>query len=296
MDLNLLRVLVALVEERSTVKAARRLFLSQPTISGALGRLRQALGDQLLVRNGRALEPTTRAIELVAAVKPHLEGLGMALAGTLPFDPEKDRRAFRLGCTDAVALAALPRLTLSLRQKAPSCDLVVRVGDYRTLPGMLASGEISTALGYLRDDPPASAKVQVLRHASWVVLRDERTAPIVGMEDYCARPHALVTPLGDLTGLVDQGLGESGRSRRVAVGVSSFALLLGVLPGSDIVATVPDFVAAPLAAMGKLAIQPCPLIIPPVPNRLAWRATSDRDSAETWFREQVREAFASSPG
>ena len=140
-------------------------------------------------------------------------------------------------------MAALPQLTAGLRRDAPGCDLVVRVGDYRSFPAMLAAAEVSTVLGYLRDDPPATARVRVLRHSPWVLLRDAAAAPVTGLDDFCARPHALVTPLGDLAGFVDEGLAKQGRQRHVALGVANFLLLLAVLPGSDLVATVPDFVA-----------------------------------------------------
>jgi LysR family transcriptional activator of mexEF-oprN operon len=291
-DLNLLRVLVTVVEERSTVAAARRLFVSQPTVSGALARLRELVGDELLVRNGRALEPTARALELLDALKPHLEGIDGALKAATPFDPASDERLFRLGCTDAVAFALLPRLTAALRSAAPRCSLSVRVGDFRVLPGMLASGEISTALAFLRESPPATAKVKVLRHSPWVVLRDNGQPALEGLDDFCARPHALVTPSGDLSGFVDEALKDAYRSRRVALGVSSFSLLLAVLPGSDLIATVPDFLAPRLAALGGLNIEPCPVAIPLVTNTLAWRAAADRDPAERWLRSLVQDTFA----
>ena len=292
-DLNLLRSFVALIEERSTVVAARRLFLSQPTVSGALARLRELTGDQLLVRTGRALEPTARALELLERVKPHLEGITAALVDAVPFDPAKDARVFRFGCTDAVALAALPQLSARLRHDAPYCSLVVRTGDFRTLPQMLASGEISTALAYLRDDPPATTKVRVLVHSPWVILRDASKPTVEGLDDFCARAHALVTPSGDLTGFVDEQLAPLGRTRKIALGVASFAMLLSVLPGTDLIATVPNFVADRLAELGGLAIDPCPVALPLVTNTLAWRAVGDRDPAEQWFRQEVIEAFGS---
>jgi LysR family transcriptional regulator, mexEF-oprN operon transcriptional activator len=291
-DLNLLRTLVVVVEERSTVAAARRLLLSQPTISGALARLRDLLGDELLVRNGRALEPTARALEILASVKPHLEAIDAAMGAAAPFDPAVDRRTFRFGCTDAVAFAVLPTLGAALRRMAPDCGLSVRVGDFRVLPGMLANGEISTALAFLRDDPAATTRVKVLRHSPWVVLRDAGRPAIDGIDDFCGRAHALVTPSGDLSGFVDETLAGLGRARRVAVGVSSFSLLLALLPGSDMIATVPDFVAHRLAALGGLAVDPCPVAVPVVTNTLAWRAVADRDPAERWFRQRVAEAFA----
>jgi LysR family transcriptional regulator, mexEF-oprN operon transcriptional activator len=291
-DLNLLRTFVALIEERSTVRAGRRLFLSQSTVAGALSRLREAFGDELLVRNGRALEPTARALELLDAIRPHLDGLAASLTAVSPFLPASDRRVFRLGCTDAVAVSALPRLTASLRRDAPGCDLVVRIGDYRGFPEMLAAAEVSTVLGYLRDDPPATARVRVLRQSPWVLVRDPATPPVADLDDFCTRAHALVTPMGDLAGFVDESLVKQGRQRRVALGVANFLSLLAVVPGSDLVATVPDFVAYGLASLGDLAVEPCPVAIPPVTNTLAWRAATDRDPAERWFRQKVTEAFA----
>jgi LysR family transcriptional regulator, mexEF-oprN operon transcriptional activator len=295
-DLNLLRTLVAVVEERSTVGAARRLFVSQPTVSGALTRLRAMVGDELLVRNGRALEPTARALELLAAVKPHLDAIDVAFKAATPFEPLTAARLFQFGCTDAIALAILPRLNQRLRIEAPNSGLSVRVGDFRVLPAMLATGEISTALAYLRDDPPATAKVKTLRHSPWVVLRDRKQPALRGIDDFCGRFHALVTPSGDMAGFVDETLRKTGRSRKVALGVSSFALLLAALPGSDLIATVPDFVAPQLALLGNLAIDPCPVEVPAVTNTLAWRAAVDRDPGERWFRDLVQTAFAETLG
>jgi LysR family transcriptional regulator, mexEF-oprN operon transcriptional activator len=291
-DLNLLRALVVLIEERSTVQAARRLRLSQPSVSQALARLRIMFSDELLVRTGRNLEPTSRALELLDAVRPHLEGLDSALRATATFDPLVDRHLFHFGCTDAVALAVLPHLSSTLHRDAPNCDLMVRVGDYRTLPHMLASAEISTALAYLRNYPAAATKVRVLSNSPWVIIRDNAAPAVLGLDDFCRRPHALVTPSGDMAGFVDEGLGLQGRKRRIAVGVTSFTLLLGVLPGSELIATVPDFVAARLVAFGGLAVDPCPVAVPLVTNTLAWRAAADKDPAERWFRQQVISAFS----
>ncbi|MEM9797722.1 MAG: LysR family transcriptional regulator [Pseudomonadota bacterium] len=293
LDLNLISALVVLIEERSTTKAARRLHLAQSTVSGILARLRDIFGDELLIRQGRGLVPTARAEELLAAAKPHLDALTAALGEARDFHPEADARIFRLGCTDAVAMGLLPTLIQTLREDAPNCHLTVRVGDYRSLPGMLSSGEITTAVGFLRDDPAATAKIRVLRHAEWVVLRDPDTPPVNSLSDFCTRPHALVTPLGDLSGLVDDQLRAQGRRRDVRLGLSSFALLLASLPGTDLVATVPDFAAVSLARLGRLAIDPAPLDIPRVTNAMAWSAATDRDPAERWFRDRVAANFPS---
>jgi LysR family transcriptional regulator, mexEF-oprN operon transcriptional activator len=291
-DLNLLNTLTALIEESNVTRAAERLKLSQPTVSEALARLRAHFDDELLVRDGRALTPTPFALELITSLKPHLEGLLGAARSAAPFDPSTSSHVFKIGCTDAVAFAVMADLTQTLRREAPGCAMVVRTGDYRVLPGLLANGEIETALGFLRDAAPGTAKIKVVRHAPWVVLRDGSQPPLAGIDDFCERPHVLVTPLGDLSGFVDDGLKLQGRERQVRIGVSAFALLLSILPGSDLLATVPDFVAAKLAPLGGLAVDACPVAVPLVTNSLAWRAVVDRDPAERWFRAQVARAFA----
>lgn len=292
LDLNLLHALVVLVEERSTTAAAKRLGLAQSTVSGTLQKLRDAVGDELLVRHGRGLEATPRALELAEACRPHLDGLVAAVGALAPFDPKTDARIFRLGCTDAVALTVLPTLTEILRRDAPNCDLVIRIGDYRALPGLLAAGEITTALAYLRDDPSATAKMRAVRRSPWVVLRDRNQPEVGTLEDFVKRPHALVTPAGDLSGFVDAQLAAQEMSRRVVLGVTSFALLLPALRGADLISTVPDFIGHALAELADLAVDPCPVAIPPITNTMSWRAAVDQDPAERWFRAQLDTAFS----
>lgn len=238
------------------------------------------------------MEPTPRALELLSAVKPHLDALDVALHAHSPFDPGSARRAFRFGCTDAVAFSILPTLCTRLRQEAPDCTLSVRVADFRLIPSLLSSGEVSSALAFMREQLPAATLVSALRHSPWVVLRDKSRPRLRDLDDFCERTHALVTPSGDLGGYVDDALRSIGYRRKVALGVSSFSLLLAAIPGSDLIATVPDFVATRLAGLGSLAFDRCPVDLPPVTNTLAWRAVVDQDPAEIWFRSLVRDAFS----
>ncbi|ONG46109.1 transcriptional regulator [Pseudoroseomonas deserti] len=290
-DLNLLRLFVALAEERHVTRAGERLFLSQPAASGGLKRLRAQFDDPLLVRQGSELRLTPRAEALYAAIAPRLRQLDAEVSAATPFEPGRDAHSFQLGATDAVAFALLPPLLARLRQEAPRCDLSMRTGDHRTLPAMLAQGEIGLALGFLGQDLPANARLRVLRHADWVLLRDPASPPVETLEDFCARSHALISPRGDLSGLVDALLHQQGLQRRVVVGVSSFALLSAVLPGTDLVATVPDFVGERLAIRARLAVDQPPVAPAPMPNAMAWTEAQDRDPAERWFRGVVVETF-----
>jgi len=294
LDLNLLPVFVALMRERSVTRAARALFLSQPATSAALARLRAAFRDELLVRSGNALEPTPRAEALLAELEPALRLVAGAVAGATPFDPATDARTFRVGWSDDVAIAAQPLLR-RLREAAPGCRLVIRAANYRTIPAMLDSGEIGTAVGFMADDLPAAAKQRVLRRGGFRVLRDAASPGPVDLDAYCARPHVLVTPRGDLTGFADAALARLGRERRVVLGLPDFGLLRRVLLGTDLLCTASDALADILTdAITQVGLASDPLPFePPVESvvRMAWRAALDHDPAEMWLRAQIAEAL-----
>ena len=295
LDLNLLPVFAALMRERSVTRAGRALFLSQPATSAALARLRAALKDELLVRNGRALEPTARAAALMAELGPCLATLARTLGEATPFDPAADHRTFRVGCTGDVAVALLPAFVIRLRELAPRCDLVLRQADYRTVPRMLDAGEIGAAVGYMEDDLPASARRRVVRRGGFAVARDAATPGPVDLDAYCARPHVLVTPQGDLRGFADEALAALGRSRRVVLGLPDYALVRRAVLGTDLLCTLPDFLAEALVGSGGFAADPLPFGRPEAPRpgiRMAWPATVDHDPAEAWLRARIAEALA----
>lgn len=293
LDLNLLPVFIALMRERSVTRAGRALFLSQPAASAALARLRAVFSDDLFVRHGNALEPTPRAEALMAELEPALRAVAGAVAGATPFDPATDARVFRIGLSDDVALAVMPLLR-RLREAAPSCRVVLRTANFRTIPAMLDSGEIGTALGFMTDDLPAATKQRVLRRGGFRVLRDAASPGPVDLDAYCARPHVLVTPRGDLTGFADEALAKLGRSRRVVLGIPDFGLLRRILLGTDLLCTASDALAE--AVLGTLteaglAADPPPIPCPESIVRIAWRGVLDHDPAEAWLRARIVEAL-----
>ncbi len=290
-DLNLLTVFATLMHERSVTRAGQKLFLSQSATSSALARLRELFQDELFIRAGRELEPTARAVELWENLNPALLSISSALGTAMPFDPANDTREFRIGMPDDVAMYLLPRLMAQLRSEAPRCTLVVHHLNFRSAAAMLTSGEISTAIGYL-DDLPATAKVRALHHNGWKILRADDTPGTLTLEEYAARPHVLVTPKGDLTGVVDRALAEVGMTRRVVLGLPNFTLLPAVLTGTDMLATVSSYAARDLAAVGiGLRVEEPPLTLPRPGDRIAWRATADSDPAEIWLRRRIIEVF-----
>lgn len=191
-DLNLLIVFETLMHERSVTRAAEKLFLGQPAISAALARLRGLFDDPLFVRTGRSMEPTARAQEIFGHLSPALDSISTALSRAADFDPATSKAVFRIGLSDDVEFGLLPPLLRRLRSEAPGITLVVRRANYLLMPQLLSSGEISVGVSYT-DELPANAKRKTLRRSTWKILRADSIPGALTLDDYCARPHALVS-------------------------------------------------------------------------------------------------------
>ena len=218
LDLNLLIVFETLMHERSVTRAAEKLFLGQPAISAALARLRSLFDYPLFVRTGRSMEPTARAQEIFALLSPALDSISTAVSRAADFDPATSTAVFRVGLSDDVEFALLPALLRRLRAEAPGVVLVVRRANYLLMPNLLASGEISVGVSYT-EELPANAKRKTLRRSKPKLLRADSVPGVLSLDDYCARPHALVSFAGDLNGFIDDQLLKMGRSRKVVLAV-----------------------------------------------------------------------------
>ncbi|WP_439888616.1 LysR family transcriptional regulator [Pseudomonas sp. MBLB4123] len=286
-DLNLLVVFETLMHERSVTRAAEKLFLGQPAISAALSRLRGLFDDPLFVRTGRSMEPTTRAQEIFSLLVPALDSISTAVSRAAEFDPATSTAVFRIGLSDDVEFGLLPPLIKRLRAEAPGVVLVIRRTNYLLMPGLLASGEISVGVGYT-EELPANAKRKVMRRSKPKLLRADSVPGPLSLDDYCARPHALVSFAGDLSGFIDRELEALGRRRRVVLAVPQFNGLGPLLSGTDIVATVPDYTADALTASGGLRAEDLPLDAQTFELHMAWRGAQDNDPAERWLRSRIQ--------
>lgn len=287
LDLNLLIVFETLMHERSVTRAAEKLFLGQPAISAALARLRSLFDDPLFVRTGRSMEPTARAEEIFALLSPALDSISTAVSRAADFDPATSTAVFRVGLSDDVEFALLPALLRRLRAEAPGVVLVVRRANYLLMPNLLASGEISVGVSYT-EELPANAKRKTLRRSKPKLLRADSVPGTLSLDDYCARPHALVSFAGDLNGFIDEQLQKMGRSRKVVLAVPQFNGLGTLLAGTDLLSVVPDYTAAALTAAGGLRAEDLPLETRAFEMSMAWRGAQDNDPAERWLRSRIQ--------
>jgi LysR family transcriptional activator of mexEF-oprN operon len=286
-DLRLLIVFETLMVERNSTRASQKLFITQSAVSSALARLRILYGDPLFVRDGRKMVPTERAIKIAEMLIPALNLMSNAVKRTKVFDPSTSTETFYVGLADDVEFGLLPMLLRELRTEAPNVVLIVRQTNYLQMSQQLISGEFSVGVGYTVD-LPAAAKQKVIRQTKTWLLRGDNSPGLLNLDDYCQRPHALVSFAGDINGFVDKKLKILGRQRRVVLAVPQFNNLGALLQGTDIVALVPDHTAEALTSTGKLRIEPSPITAPSFPLSMVWQNAQDKDPAGRWFRSRLQ--------
>lgn len=169
--------------------------------------------------------------------------------------------------------------------------MVVRRANYLLMSSLLASGEISVGVSYTTE-LPANAKRKKLRDIPCKVLRgDDGVAPL-SLDDYCQRPHAMVSFSGDLSGNIDLDLARIGRARRVVLAVPQFSGLRALLAGTQIIATVPDYAACALTEGTTLRAEDPPFAIDAAELSMVWSGVHDNDPAERWLRARIAEHMA----
>ncbi len=303
LDLNLLRVLDALLGERHVTRAARRVGLSQPATSHALARLRAALGDPLLVRgHGGALVPTPRAAALQPRLRAALDAVAAALRGDAPFDPATARATFRIATGDYAEMVILPGLMARLARDAPHVDLrVIPAPDDRVA---LAAGEIDCVLAPRRAPSEAVGGYERRLFDETFTCLVRRGHPAAAqrltLARYEALPHLLVAPRGTPGSFVDDALAALGRRRRVALTVPHFLVAPHVVAATDLIVTLASRIADVVAGPLDLVALPPPLELPGFTMSLWWHERNHHDPAQRWLRDAIATvatppAAASSP-
>ena len=282
-DINLMVVFEALMQERNLTRAAEKLFVAQPTVSAALARLRAMFNDPLLIRVGNRMEPSARAEEVIKYLTPALDAMSTALSMTHDFEPLTSKMTFRIGLSDDVESGLLPPLLRALRVEAPNVVVVVQHVDYWRIPDLLAAGVSYTS------DLPANAKRKVLRTMQGRVVRADKSATLLTLDEFCARPHVQVSPTANTQGVVDDWLKDIGRERKVVLSVPQFSSLPAILAGTDLLACCPDYAAHGMERWGNLQAETLPFETAALELAMVWLSTTDSDPAERWLRSRLQQ-------
>ncbi len=300
-DLNLLRVLDALLQDHSTVRAGERLGLSQPAVSAALGRLRTSLGDDLFFRRGRGLEPTHFALSLQVDLREALEHIETLIQGAEVFVPASSHARFRISGSDFFAELLMPQLAERLQLQAPSMrvHLVDLVPD--SYVDTLDRYEVDLALIPLTPLPDWVESQAVFQSGFSVIARkghprlkraDVSSGEIVSLDLFCDLGHVLFSPEGNSKAMGDAALAKVGRERRVVMTMPVFSGVYRAVAGSDLIALLPTALAERVAETVGLDIYRPPIPVPTARLSMIWHRRNSASPAHKWLRNQVAELLS----
>jgi LysR family transcriptional regulator, mexEF-oprN operon transcriptional activator len=289
-DLNLALVFYVIHSEKSVTGAANRLFLTQPAISASLAKLRDVCGDALFVRQGRKLRSTPFADQLAATFKPALTQLQAGFNERLTFNPKTTAGVFRVGLLDDIETGLLPALSRDLRQHAPGIKLSMRSSDFRSLPKQLEREEVDVAIGVF-DELPTGVMREVLMHSSFRCLFDPQIVKlgrVLSMERYLELEHVLVSFGGDFHGLFEEKFANSHPSRNIVLNTPRFSALPFVIKGTQLVATIPEYLAYRFARTFGLATVTIPFLEESFSLEMVWPSYLDAEADQLWLRSRIK--------
>jgi DNA-binding transcriptional LysR family regulator len=293
MDLNLLVALKALLDEGSVVGAAKRMNLSAPAMSRTLGRIRAAMGDEILVRAGRRMVPTPRALELHGRVRNLIEDVQSVMRPQGVADPAALFRDFTIRASDYVAGVFGATLQAIVAREAPLVTL--RFADQgKEDVTALREGRIDLDIGVLGQIGPEIRRQTLLRDRFVAVVRAGH--PLLkgrmNARRFAAASHVSASRRGFSRGPIDEALAARGLSRQVKFVVPGFHAAMFTAAASDIVAAVPLAVAKTAMRLGlKIRYLELPVTTPEVAIAQAWHPRFDRDSGHRWLRQAVHSAL-----
>lgn len=287
-DLNLLLPLSALLEERHVTRAAERVHMSQPAMSRVLARLRRTFDDELLVRGPAGYEPTPRAERLERDLRSLLPSVRQLFVGEA-FDPASAVENHRLTGTDYAAWLFAPSLFRAVLQASPRSQITFTAWHDRVFED-LERGVVDLAF-YGLASPPGLRSEELFEERFVCVVSSSHPrarARRLDLDTYLDSGHVVIDVGGGEQTVIDRHLSTMGRRRTVSLRLPYHAAAPAVLPGTALIATLPQRLADTFALDPDLRILRAPGEIATMSYRMSWHPRLDGDPAHRWLREQVR--------
>lgn len=293
-DLNLFTVFDAIYREGGITAASKRLHLSQPAVSHALGRLRELMNDPLFERHGNEMVPTPLARSIAVTIGASLGSLEQMMHRGGRFDPENSERAFTIAVRESHESAFLPKLMERIAIEAPNIDVAAVRIDRRDLEDDLQSGEVDFAIDVVlpvsaevRREQVSAAPLVVLARADHPTIRGE-----LDLDSYIAQQHVLVTGRRRGRGYEDAALAKLGLTRRIRLRCQQHAAAAQIVSRSDLLATLSSKYAE-LVRDTRNQVLPFPVAIAPLESYLYWHARAEDDPACRWLKALLLDSLAS---
>ncbi len=292
LDLNLLLVFDAIWRRNSVSRAADDVGLSQPAVSNALRRLRAQFGDQLFVRIGKEMAPTPLAEELGAVIPSALAQIRAGLQRRRDFDPRREAATYTLIMTDIGEIVFLPRLLRRLKEEAPGISLRKVQLSAEDTPRALQTGEVNLAIGFMPDLKSGVYQQQLFTTTYVCIVREDHPSirGRVTRAQFLGATHAVAEAVGTGHYVIERQLERLGVARRIGLRVPNFLALPSIIASTDMIATVPEPLAA---AFESIAIRTFrhPIPLPPLPIKQFWHERYHDDPANRWLRQTCTSLF-----
>jgi DNA-binding transcriptional LysR family regulator len=310
LDLNLLKVFDAVMEERSVLRASHKVALSQSAVSHSLARLREMLEDELFVRTASGMQPTARALTMAPQVREALRTLEAAVE--LPtFDPAVSTKQFTLAANDFTTMVLSSPLLKILGREAPSIDLMIKPVTRIDLAEQIDLGRIDVAIGIFSAPPSRFRTALLFEYDDVLIVGGKRKLGRLDKTTLAALPLVVVSFGGEQEGAVggfiserglarrsemydraalERALCESDRPPRIAVSLPHFLALPALLEDSELAAIVPRPLAKALERTHAIATYELPYATTPLEVRLLWHERLEGDPSHEWLHEILRRA------
>ena len=288
-DLNLLPIFVALMEERSVTRAAKRMGMTQPALSNALSRLRLMLQDQLFIRERYGIQPTPIALELSPLIAEALAQLDNAVLGQQAFDPVQAERLFTIAPNGYVEFVLVPAIVARLEKVAPGIKLRLTPYGNDLVETGVVSGTTALVLGRIVD-PPDNLVVQHLMDeglACAVRADHPGVGDVMTREQFETMKHVNIVPPGRMRAGLFQALAQQQLKRDVAISVTNFFAVAEMVAVTNYCATLPSLICRRLMHDPRLKILPAPVDLGSFPVEMAWHVRYRHDPAHRWLRALI---------
>jgi len=292
-DLNLLLVFDAIMRTRSLTAAGHELGRAQPTISHALSRLRDLSGDPLFVRTRNLLEPTPIAQQLADPISEALALVQSSLSRSMLFHPERSQASFTILMSDIGQLALLPPLVRRLRQQAPNVRIIAAQLPREAYADAMQQGRADLAIGAISQLKGGFMQQRLFNttYACMVGADNNLFSDGLSLEQYVEANHVGIISPGLSEIEIERLLLPAGRSRRIVVRVPHYLAAPALLPGTDLVATLPKRVLLAYPYPERLRQLPLPVDVPVMAVHQYWHERAHHDAAHRWLRGIVAELF-----
>lgn len=294
LDLNLLVALEALLTEKSVTRAAAKLNITQPAMSGALARMREYFEDPLVIQVGRHMELTPYAETLVAPIHDIIMRIDSAIASEPVFDPKQSQRHFSMTLSDYVIRVFLQDVLTDIYREAPGITFEFRQSSSR-VQEELESGEVDFVIGPTIDVLSEHPQELLFEDDYTVIAWKDSTAvgDTLSFDEYLSLRHVVFRQPNRSAPWLERWFAQRyGNVRQIDVAAQNFDLLPHLVIGTDRIATVQSRLARLVLPMLPVkAIKP-PIELPVLTEVMQWNVHRDPDPASQWLRAKIKQHAA----